>query len=410
MNYSIWLIAQRYLIGSRNERSISIMVKICFLGIFIGSCSLALVMAVMDGFEQATHEKIQGIHAHLIMKSNGKALDAKAIGAIIEHEFPEITGYSPQTIGQAILSTDEHNDLANVVMLKGIDPQKEAQTSSIASKVINPNTIKQLQTIVHGQHILIGSQAAASLQVTVGDTVHLIYIAEQPNNNRSINLEKKATVIGGIFKTGIDEIDSGLAFCSAKLYNEMFCPIGVDQINIKIAPNIDETRLTKKLHDRFGLDVYSWKDLYPALVSALKLEKYVMFIILALITLVASMNMISLLFMQIIQKRGDIAILKTMGMPTSMINAIFFIMGMSITCIASLSGLVVAWAIGLIVQKYPLITLPDVYYVTHLPIHLDLKVFFIIFVVIMLISIVATWLPIRKIKTIQIAQVLRFEA
>ena len=70
MNYSIWLIAWRYLMGSHKERSISIMVKICFLGIFIGSCSLALVMAVMDGFEQATHEKIQGIHANLIMKSS----------------------------------------------------------------------------------------------------------------------------------------------------------------------------------------------------------------------------------------------------------------------------------------------------------------------------------------------------
>ena len=128
-----------------------------------------------------------------------------------------------------------------------------------------------------------------------------------------------------------------------------------------------------------------------------------MFIILSLITLVAAMNMISLLFMHIIQKRGDIAILKAMGMGNSMINTIFFIMGMSIAAIAAIGGLAVAWIIGILLQRYPFITLPDIYYVTHLPVNLDITVFMLIFVVIMLISVLATWLPIRKIKTIQIA-------
>lgn len=410
MNYSIWLIAWRYLMGSHNERSISIMVKICFIGIFIGSCSLALVMAVMDGFERATHEKMQGIHANLIMKSPGKALDAQAIGPIIEKEFPEITAYSPQSIGQAILSADDNNDLANVVMLKGIDPAKETLTSSIASKVITAGTSSTLPSIIQANHILIGSQSAATLNVAVGDKIDLIYVADQSGHKGSLNLEKKRAIVGGIFKTGIEEFDSGLVYCSEALYSQMFCQTGVDQITIKLGPGIDENHLMKRLRDRFGLDVYSWKDLYPALVSALKLEKYVMFIILALITLVASMNMISLLFMHIIQKRGDIAILKTMGMHNSMINAIFFIMGISIAFVASACGLVIAWIIGFLLGRYPLITLPDVYYVTHVPVNLDIKIFLIIFVVIMLMSILATWLPIRKIKTIHIADVLRFEA
>ena len=72
----------------------------------------------------------------------------------------------------------------------------------------------------------------------------------------------------------------------------------------------------QKLRHRLGLDVYSWKDLYPSLVASLKLEKYVSFFILALILLVASMNIISLLFMQITQKRPTIALLQAMGMST----------------------------------------------------------------------------------------------
>ncbi|HML19332.1 MAG TPA: FtsX-like permease family protein, partial [Candidatus Dependentiae bacterium] len=217
-------------------------------------------------------------------------------------------------------------------------------------------------------------------------------------------------IVGGIFKTGIEEFDAGLIFSSTQLYSDMFNPQGADQISLKLSPQTDEPALIKKLHDRLGLEVYSWKDLYPALVSALKLEKYVMFFILALITLVASMNMISLLFMQIIQKRGDIAILKTMGMSNLQVQSIFIFMGFIISCVASLCGLAIAWLIGIIISRFPIITLPDVYYVSHLPIYLDYKVFIIIFTVVMLMSLIATWIPIRKIKNIHIADVLRFEA
>jgi lipoprotein-releasing system permease protein len=410
MNYSIWLIAWRYLIGSQQERNISIMIKICFIGIFIGACSLALVMAIMDGFEHATHEKMQGVHAQLIMKSKGNLLDASSIEPIIKKEFPAIIGFSPQSIGQAILSTDDNNDLANVVMLKAIDPEKESLTSSIATKVISPSSATILSTVVHDNHILIGSQSAATLDLAVGDSVHLIYVARHSHSKDAIDLEKIKTVVGGIFKTGIEEFDAGLVYCSNELFTHMFDQEGVDQISLKLQPGIDEDRMIHKLQKRFGLEIFSWKDLYPALVSALKLEKYVMFIILALITLVASMNMISLLFMQIIQKRGEIAILKAMGMSRRSISAIFFIMGTAIASIASICGLAAAWAIGLLLKRYPLITLPDAYYVSYIPVNLDISVFVIIFASIMLISVIATWLPVRKIKNIQVADILRFEA
>ena len=410
MNFSKWLIAWRYLKGSHKERSISVMVKICFLGIFIGACSLELVMAIMAGFEQATHEKMQGIHAQLIMKSSGNLLDAQSIEPILQHEFPEVAAFSPQSIGQTIISAQDNNDLANVVMVKAIDPVKEEYTSSIASKVLQKKTGASFASLIHDNHILIGSQTATTLNLTIGDTLELIYVTNQAEHKKSINLEKTEAIVGGTFKTGIEEFDSGLIFCSLELFKHMFKQEAVDQITLKLRPGINEEQTIEKLKSRFKLEVFSWKDLYPALVSALKLEKYVMFIILALITLVASMNMISLLFMQIIQKRGDIAILKTMGMKNRQVGAIFFIMGVIIAGFASLCGLVTAWGIGLVLQRYPLITLPDAYYVSYIPVHLDMGISALIFVVIMLMTIVATWLPIRKIKSINIADVLRFEA
>ena len=135
-----------------------------------------------------------------------------------------------------------------------------------------------------------------------------------------------------------------------------------------------------------------------------------MFLILALITLVASMNIISLLFMQIIQKRGDIAILKSMGLSDKKISQIFFYLGMTISTIGSIAGLICSFIAGWFLENYPFITLPDAYYVTYLPAKMEWQIFVIVFVVVILISFLATWIPTRKTRKINISQVLRFES
>jgi lipoprotein-releasing system permease protein len=157
------------------------------------------------------------------------------------------------------------------------------------------------------------------------------------------------------------------------------------------------------------LVVVSWKEQYPALVSSLKLEKYVMFLVIALITLVACMNMISLLFMQIQQKRHDIAIFRAMGLATKHIHDIFIRMGLVITTAASLCGLAAATAIGYWIEKHPVIELPDVYYVSHLPARVDLDICVIVFFVTVFLGFIATWIPARRTKYINIVDVLRQE-
>src|SRR5207302_1389175 len=150
-------------------------------------------------------------------------------------------------------------------------------------------------------------------------------------------------------------------------------------------------------------------DLYPALISALKLEKYALILILLLITMVASMNIIALLFMQITQKRPDIAILYAMGMRPKQIVSIFMLMGMLIASIASASGIFLAWIASLLLERYPFIELPDVYYVTHLPANMDWSLAITVFITIMLLNFMATWYTARRTQHIKIADVLRYE-
>jgi lipoprotein-releasing system permease protein len=404
------MIAWRYAIGSIKEKNIAIMIKLSFLSIFISSFALALIMAIMNGFEKATHEKIQGIHAQIIIRAHGQELDSNEIDKFITQEFPQIQATSPTSVNQVILQAQNSDDISHLVVLKAIDPARESKITIFDSKIIKSMGNKDLVSTVFANTIAIGQKMAEDLQVNVGDTINILFSNSQNSHSRKITLEQSSAKIGGIFSTGIDEFDSGLALSSIQFFSTLFPDIGITQINLKLKKNNNENEIIEQLKTRFNLEVYSWKELYPALVSALQLEKYAMFFILLLFCLVASASIISLLFMQITQKRGDIAMLKAMGMSNNNIDVIFIWLGMSIAFLASVTGLTCATIVSWLLEKYPLITLPDAYYVTHLPACMEWHMLIIVFIACMIISFIASWLPARRSHSINIAHILRFEA
>lgn len=405
-------LAWRYLWRTAYEQSISTMIRICFLGIFIGSFSLALVTAVMQGFEDAVYEKMQGIHANIIIRPpGGDPLNVEAIDAIIAKEFPAIIASSPHSSGNAIIQMEEDHGEPRVVLLKGIIASREAAVSSIGKKLLaqqEGKTAPSLESAVHDNQVILGKQLAHDLGLTVGATFPLFYTDPERIKGSKLQLQSADVIVGGIFETGIDEFDSGMILCSLDFFSTLF-DTGVTQINAKIAPGIKDEPVISALRERLNLPVYSWKDLYPALVSALMLEKYAMFLILVLITLVASMNILSLLFMEITNKRGDIAILKAFGARNHMISQIFIFIGLSITTIGSALGVAAAYGASILLERYPFIKLPDSYYVSHLPAHMDWCIATTVFCVVVLLGFLATWLPTRKVRSINVAQVLRFE-
>lgn len=408
MNVS-WLLGWRYLIGARYEKNISLMIVICFCGIFIGTLALALVASIMNGFEKVTHQKLQGIHSQIIMRSYGNELNAPAIESVLK-TIPSVQAYSPTAFKQVIIQNPDSDDITNAVLLKGIDPELEQTTSSIDSKIKeHTGADASLPALIHGNHIAIGTKLAQNLNLSVGDEIDLLYISQEKIKSRKITLDKQTAIISALFSTGIEEFDSSLVISSLDFLKQLYPDAGVTQFNLQLLPGTNEAQTINQLKNRFKLDVFSWKDLYPALVSALKLEKYAMFFILALIALVASMSIVSLIFMQIIQKRPDIAILQSMGMATPHIINLFMIMGIGLAASAAAAGLFAAYLIGLLLEQYPFITLPDTYYVSHLPIAMEWNIFLAIFLLVILMALIATWLPSRSIKNMKPADVLRFE-
>ncbi len=411
MNMTPFFLAQRIILNNVYQKNISTMTFICFSGIFIGSFSLALVTAIMNGFEVTIHQKMQGIHSNIIIQSYRNGINTDVLSKILHKEFPEITAFSPMATHHVLLRSNDQQqeDTPIIAIIKGISPHAEQHTSTLSHKMIRTVDNQPFTQLFTNNHIIIGKKLAEYNNITIGDEIELLFLRDNQIHGKKVIFDSTPAIVSGIFDTGIDEFDNGVIYCSLDFLEKLYPNIDVDQINVTTASNVNEQQLIQKLRKRLGLDVYSWKDLYPSLVATLKLEKYVSFFILALILLVASMNIISLLFMQITQKRPDIAMLKAMGMPHSTIRTIFLIIGMTISCIASASGLIAAIVTSWLLQKYPFITLPDTYYVTQLPVAMNGEIICAVFCVVILFTFIATWLPIRQIATINVSRVLRFE-
>lgn len=409
INFLSLELAFSFLKAKHKEKSLSIMIYICFFGIFIGSFSLMLTLIITNGFEKTISEKMQGINASIIINSPDNKIDINSLRPFLLNKYNnEIKGVSGCMIRQVIINK---NDKQFLIFLKGIEPSHERIVTNIESKItssITPNESPNLENLLNNNSIIIGYKIAESFNLKVGDQLKLLI--PQASSKGKINLERNKVLISGIFKIGLDEYDSGFAYSSLDFVRKSFDEKeGADFVELSLNHNGNQTFSKILKNDMPQLKIQTWQELYPALVSSLKLEKYVMFLIIALISLVASMNMISLLFLQIQQKKRNIAIFKAMGMASKTIVFIFLWVGMLITLLAVSFGLSLAVMIGYILEKYPFITLPDVYYVSHLPARVELSIVLIVFLCTILLGFIATLIPAIRVRKLNITNVLRME-
>lgn len=378
------LISRKYLLNN-TQHNISIMIKICILSLVIASAGLALSIFIMEGFEKETTAALKSFNPEIIMQPYGSALNYEKAASVLS-EFKEIESFSPVSNQFAIIKVDDCIDINNVVMVKGIDPKKEFLTTDLNKYITTPNLNLENQ-------VIIGSKIANINAIKIGSKITLIFAK---NVNGKIDFESKDAIVGGYIKTGIDEIDNSLIICSLDFLKDLSNCAQISQINIKPKVGTVKKDLIKKIYERFKIETFSWEDLYPAFVSTLKLEKYVAFGVLLFLILIASMNLISLLLMLITQKRKDIAILYSIGTSTKEIKKIFITISLIITFIGTSVGLGIATAIAYFI-KWKNIQIPDVYYISHLPVEINIEIIFLILILSLLISAIFSYIPLKYI-------------
>ncbi len=403
MKISLFL-ARRFIMHT-SEKTMRTMMIIAFLSIMLGSFALALVAAIMNGFDTQTQKAIQGIQPDIIMNAGGRALSFEKLNSIL-NAYPFVKGVSPSAQGHALIKSPESDEVSSLVVVMAIDPEKEVSVSKLESMIKSDKPVS-LVDLLKDDRILMGQSLAQSLAVKEGDFTTFLF-TNDTHSTDNIMLEQHKMAVGGVFKTGIDDIDAHVVFVNFPLFKTLFPDQGITQIGMKLRDQrlLDSSVATLK--ERFPtLNVFSWKELYPAILSALILEKYAMFFILALITLVASMNIVALLFMYITTKKTEIAVLKTMGFSSRELVFVFVMIGVGISMLAACIGLVGAMVASYVLERYPFIALPEVYYVSHLPAHMDVSIVLAVLALVLIISFIASYIPARRVYTLDAAAVLK---
>ena len=352
-------IAKKHL-SNRRGGFISVISMISVGGVGIGVMALIVVLAVMSGFDRELKGKIVNVQPHLRIEKIGAIQNpAEEMAKIKLHSIPGLQNVASFVEGQAILRSEEN---ATGVVVKGLDTQNEDLSiyqkhmvtgqldfSDIKSSVKKRRFLffHRVQETTTGS-ILIGEEMAQLLRVHVGDTVTLIAPFRDPRLPFSLlNSETRPFTIKGIFRIGMNDFDSSMALIDLRRAQQLYhLENRVTGIGVRFAKVDDAEKWKVVLRENFGMDyiVRSWYDMNHNFFQALKVEKSVMTILLALIILVAAFNIISTLTMVVMEKTKDIGILRALGATRASIRKIFLMEGFSI----GFTGVIVGAILGLL--------------------------------------------------------------
>jgi lipoprotein-releasing system permease protein len=424
MPYELF-IGLRYLKAKRKATFISIITVISTAGVALGVMALIIVLAVMTGFEEDLKEKILGTNAHIVvLKSNGEIAD---YGDLVKKlkGFDGVVAATPFIYSQVMLSTGKN---VSGVVLRGIETQTDTLVTNLYKSMVE-GKLSDLNRVspvpVAGSEppqpgVIIGKELAGRLNLGPGDAVNVI----SPMGNISplgMIPKMKRFRVAGIFNTGMFEYDSTLAYVTLG-EAQSFLGMGdtITGIQLKVTDVYNTGKIVRKINRELGFPYYArdWMQMNKNILFALKTEKMVMFIILTLIVLVAAFGIASTLFMVVMEKTKDIAILKSMGATGKSVMRIFVLEGLIIgitgTIIGVLGGLLVALNLESIVDFIQRMTgfelfSKDVYYLDRFPSMVIPGDVLLISVTAVLISFVATLYPSWQASRMAPAEALRYE-
>ena len=424
MPYELF-VGLRYLKAKRKSAFISIITLISTAGVALGVMALIIVLAVMTGFEEDLKDKILGTNAHIVVLRSNEGIDN--YGALIDRlkGFKGIIAATPFIYSQVMISSGKN---VSGVVLRGIDTKTDPQVTNLYKSLTQGKLadldVKSQAPLADAAPtrpgLIIGKELAKNLGLYVGDTVNVI---SPLGNITPLGMipKLKQFRVAGLFNTGMFEYDSTLAYVSlAEAQSFLGLDATVTGIQLKVADVYKTGEISRQINRELGFPFYArdWMQMNKNILFALKTEKMVMFIILTLIVLVAAFGIASTLFMVVMEKTKDIAILKSMGATGRSIMKIFVLEGLIIgiigTVIGVLGGLLVAFNLEPIVGLVQRLTgfelfSKDVYYLDRFPSQVVPSDVLLISVTAILISFVATLYPAWQASRMAPAEALRYE-
>ena len=415
------MLAWRYLRARRTEGFISLTTWFAVIGIMLGVATLILVTSLMNGIREEMTSRFIGIDGHITVYGQSRAFtDYKPAMAEIA-ALPGVTRVTPRVTGQVMATAHGVALGAQVAAM----PWDALQARDLFTKNI---TVGSLDAVREGTGIAMGERLAKNLGLHVGEEITLI----SPQGRSTIAgfvPRMKSYPLVATFKLGMYELDSGLIimpFEEAQRYFLLMSPQEdgsvVDAVsnleimtqNAAMAPEVAAV-IRSKLP---GARVYDWQENNAGIFSALKVQRNVMVIILALIILVAAFNIISSLVMLVKEKRRDIAVLRTMGATRGSVMRVFMLAGTMIGVAGTIAGVTLGLVLAAHLEgihnfiKHALhqeVLLENVQILSNLPTKTDPTEVAVIVVLALVLSFLSALYPARRASRLDPAEVLRYE-
>lgn len=406
-------IGTRYTRAKRRNHFISFISLTSMIGLALGVLAMIVVLSVMNGFQKEMRSRILGMVPHAMIYGQQPVADWQALANEAQRN-PHVLAAAPYAELEGMFSYRGH---MQPIQLQGIDPQNEAAVS-ILPEHIRQGSLANLKPGEFG--VVIGEITARRFALNVGDKLTLI-IPELSSAPGGITPRMQRLHVSAVFKVGA-ELDSSLALIHvADAATLLRLPEAtVPGIRLKLddlfqAPQVSQA-LLKQLGDGYRAD--DWTHTQGSLFSAMKMEKTMIGLLLMLIIAVAAFNIVATLIMVVSDKRGDIAILRTVGATPRQIMAIFMVQGTVIGLVGTLIGGVLGvlaalnvsalidWVEGMLGQR---VFSSDVYFISSLPSDLQATDVVVICATALLLSVLATLYPSWRAAQVQPAEALRYE-
>ncbi len=403
-------VALRYIFSLRKQSFIAVISLFAVCGVALGVAALIVVIGVMNGFTKDLRDKILGVNAHVIVSSfTGGLRDYQKVAEICRGVHG-VTGVTPFVYSEVMLSSAGG---VKGVVLRGIDPNSSDKVLSLAKDMV-VGDVNDLRADSDLPSIIIGAEMAKRLGLSRGDTVNLL---SPTGTQSSVGFTPKVRVfrVAGIFRTGMFEYDATLGYVTITaarnllgFKNDVVTGLEVRLADVYKAGAVSE-QLRARLHD-YPVSVRNWQEMNANLFAALELEKTAMFIILAMIVLVGSFSIVTMLVMLVMQKTKDIAVFMSLGADERSIRRIFVLQGSFIGAVGTALGYGIGVPVALLLKKYQFIKLPsDVYPVDYLPVRLEALDLTLIGVAALALCFLSTLYPARKAAALNPSDALRYE-